>query len=626
MRAFVAGIGVSLAMLSGAAARASEFSNIVVFGDSLSDNGNIPKLFGINVPAAPYYDNRFSNGPVYAEYLNGLLGVPAANFTDYAIGGAQAGSGNIGGLPNAGVVQEIGRYLASGAHATSRDLVVVWAGANDYFGALPGILALPAAQQTAALQTQVGTTVGNIVADVTRLAQNGITNFIVPNLPNLGATPNFNTSTTGSAVATQITNTHNTALETALAGLQTQLHVNITVVDVSSLINQVLANPAKFGTTNTTQECLLNAACVAQKLPYLFWDDVHPTAQSHVTLAQYFASTIDAPTVVGAQGELAIIGVQSTFDAITSRTQALRDGASGLLLSDLGGTGGGANGVANPDKPLAVFISGTYGWGQRDDRTTAVGFDYTAHDVFVGADYRVTPNLVAGGLFGYGSTTSTLHDGMGRADLDSYQGALYATYFSGGLYVTAGGTYVGDSWGKLERNTFVAGEVAAGSTQGRTTGLKVESGYDFDLGGIHAGPVVEARYANIHIDGYTESGAPGMNQQVDHQNFDTLVGAFGGQLSFNTHVGELALSPHLRVTYDHEFEDGPRDVVTRLVSQSLLNITTPLDAPSRDSVRVGGGLDIGMGPNMSALVDFNATAGRDDGNDYQATAKLRITF
>ena len=625
MRAFIAGIGVSLAVLSGAAQAASQFSNIVVFGDSLSDNGNIPKLFGINLPAPPYYMNRFSNGPVYAEYLNGTLGVPAGNFTDYAIGGAQAGAGNIAGLPNAGVVQEIDRYLATGVRATSRDLTIVWAGGNDYFGALPGIAALPASQQTVALQTQVTTTVSNIVADVTRLARNGATNFVVPNLPDLGATPNYNTNPANSALATQITNVHNTALETALASLQSQLHVNIIIVDTGTLINQVQADPTKFGATNTTQECLLSAACVAQKLPYVYWDGVHPTEQSHLILAQYFSATINAPTVVGAQGELSIIAIQSTFDAITSRTQALRDGASGLLVSSLDGTGGGG-GVANPDKPLAAFVSGTYGWGQRDDRSTAVGFDYNAQNIYGGLDYRVTPNLVAGGLFGYGTTKGTLHSSMGVANLDSYQGALYVTYFTGGFYATVGGTYVGDSWGKLERNTFVAGEVASASTQGRTAGAKVETGYDFDLGGIHVGPVAEMRYANIRIDGYSENGAPGLNQQVDHQNFDTLTGAFGGQLSFTAGFGEVSLSPHLRVTYDHEFKDGPRDITTRLVSESLLTITTPLDAPARDAVRIGGGFDIGMGPNVSALVDFTGTTGRDDGNDYQATAKLRIAF
>ena len=626
MRAFIAGVGVSLAVLSGAAQAASEFSNILVFGDSLSDNGNIPKLFGINLPASPYYMNRFSNGPVYAEYLNGLLGVPAANFSDYAIGGAGAGTGNIAGLPNAGVVEEIGRYLATGAHPTSQDLTIVWAGANDYFGALPAIQALPAAQQTAALQAQVNTTVGNIIADVTRLAQAGVKNFVVPNLPNLGAGPMYTGSAATAALPSQFTTTHNAALENALATLQSQLHVNIIVVDDSTLINQVLANPAKFGTINTTQECLLNAACVAQKLPYLFWDEVHPTAQSHAILAQYFASTINAPTVVGAQGELAIIAAQSTFDAITSRTQALRDGASGLLMSGLDSTGGGDGGMANPDKPFAAFVSGDYGWGQRDDRSTAVGFDYNAQNIYGGLDYRVTPNLVAGGLFGYGTTKGTLHGGMGVANLDSYQGALYVTYFTGGFYATAGGTYVGDSWGKLERNTFLAGEVASGSTQGRTAGAKFESGYDFDLGGIHVGPVAEVRYANIRIDGYSENGAPGLNQQVDHQDFDTLTGAFGGQLSFTANFGDVSLSPHLRVTYDHEFKDGPRDITTRLVSESLLTITTPLDAPARDAVRIGGGLDIGMGRNVSALVDFSGTTGRDDGNDYQATAKLRIAF
>ncbi|GGF45817.1 exported lipase [Aliidongia dinghuensis] len=625
MRAFIAGVGVSLAMLSGAAQAASEFSNILVFGDSLSDNGNIPKLFGINVPAPPYYMNRFSNGPVYAEYLNGLLSVPAGNFTDYAIGGAQAGTGNIGGLPNAGVSQEIDRYLATNPHPGARDLTVVWAGANDYFGALPGIQALPTSQQTAALQTQVNTTVGNIVADVTRLAQAGVTNFVVPNLPNLGATPDFNTSPTNSATATQISTIHNQLLPTALAALQAQYHVNIIVVDVSALNAQVLADPTKFGVTNTTQQCLLNAACVAQKLPYLFWDGVHPTEQSHALLAQYFASTIDAPTVVGAQGELAIIAIQNTFDAITSRTQALRDGASGLLLSDLGGTGGGS-GIANPDKPFAAFVSGTHGWGKRDDRTTAAGFNYTADNVYAGLDYRITPNLVAGGLFGYGTTKGDLHGSMGEADLDSYQGALYATYFQGGFYGTLGGTYVGDSWGKLNRNTFVVGEVAAATSQGRTAGLKFETGYVFDVGGVHLGPVGEVRYANIRIDGYSESGADGMNQQVDHQNFDTLVGAFGGQLSFTAGFGEVSLSPHLRVTYDHEFKDGPRDIITRLVSQPLLTNATLLDTPARDSVRIGGGVDIGMGANMSALVDFNATTSRSDGNDYQATAKLRLSF
>ncbi|HDV5785644.1 TPA: hypothetical protein RJD83_002616 [Legionella pneumophila] len=43
--------------------------NIVVFGDGLSDNGNLYAYTNHRRPASPaYYNGRFSNGPVWVEY------------------------------------------------------------------------------------------------------------------------------------------------------------------------------------------------------------------------------------------------------------------------------------------------------------------------------------------------------------------------------------------------------------------------------------------------------------------------------------------------------------------------------------------------------------------------------
>src|SRR5262245_1866124 len=76
------------------AALAGPFSNLVVFGDSLSDVGNISNAtFGTN-PGPYYWNGRFSNGPVYTETLATGLGLPAmarstAGGNDYAYGGAQ---------------------------------------------------------------------------------------------------------------------------------------------------------------------------------------------------------------------------------------------------------------------------------------------------------------------------------------------------------------------------------------------------------------------------------------------------------------------------------------------------------------------------------------------------------
>src|SRR3982751_1578079 len=76
-------------------AAAGPFSNLVMFGDSLSDIGNIAQAPLINTPGPYYWNGRFSNGPVYAETLATGLGLPALNRStasggnDFAYGGAK---------------------------------------------------------------------------------------------------------------------------------------------------------------------------------------------------------------------------------------------------------------------------------------------------------------------------------------------------------------------------------------------------------------------------------------------------------------------------------------------------------------------------------------------------------
>jgi phospholipase/lecithinase/hemolysin len=67
---------------------AASFDEIVIFGDSLSDNGNL--VFIENQPEPDpelYYQGRFYNGPVWVEYLADPQHLNAP-LTDRAIGGA----------------------------------------------------------------------------------------------------------------------------------------------------------------------------------------------------------------------------------------------------------------------------------------------------------------------------------------------------------------------------------------------------------------------------------------------------------------------------------------------------------------------------------------------------------
>jgi phospholipase/lecithinase/hemolysin len=73
MRIFLS-MPIAGAMFSGVLAlsspsQAATFSQLYVFGDSLSDPGNVFNLSGSTQPPAPYFNGRLSNGLVWSEYL-----------------------------------------------------------------------------------------------------------------------------------------------------------------------------------------------------------------------------------------------------------------------------------------------------------------------------------------------------------------------------------------------------------------------------------------------------------------------------------------------------------------------------------------------------------------------------
>ncbi len=108
------------------------YSSFYVFGDSLSDNGNLFRETGGAVPQdPPYAEGRFSNGPVWAELVD-VARMPTVNF---AVGGATLGA-TADGIPD--FVAQVDSFLTAGLASTSgvRPLAAVWFGANDLFGAV----------------------------------------------------------------------------------------------------------------------------------------------------------------------------------------------------------------------------------------------------------------------------------------------------------------------------------------------------------------------------------------------------------------------------------------------------------------------------------------------------------
>src|SRR5687768_11182352 len=103
-----------LYLVAGGPAWGASFSQVIIFGDSLSDAGNVHEATNGLIPGPPYYNGRFSNGPTYAEVLTANLGLSAApsfhGGTNYAVGGARTDAHFLG--PFATVLGQVASYQA----------------------------------------------------------------------------------------------------------------------------------------------------------------------------------------------------------------------------------------------------------------------------------------------------------------------------------------------------------------------------------------------------------------------------------------------------------------------------------------------------------------------------------
>ena len=105
-------------------ASAGTFSNVFVYGDSLSDTGNIYAATGGTIPLSPpYYNGRFSNGILADEYLANALHAPLTNF---AWGSATTGHRRVGRrwyTDDAGILWNSGNVAAGSRFAGGRGAI-----------------------------------------------------------------------------------------------------------------------------------------------------------------------------------------------------------------------------------------------------------------------------------------------------------------------------------------------------------------------------------------------------------------------------------------------------------------------------------------------------------------------
>jgi phospholipase/lecithinase/hemolysin len=260
-----------------------QVSQIVTFGDSLSDAGNasIATLGFVpgagyatrNVPGVPFPVGYFTNPPagggpsgLWVDQFAASIPVAdpspsLAGGSNYAVGSARTGSASPADMQN----QVNAFLLTHPGNASPTALYTLWGGSDDIFAAQSPI-----------------TAANNIAGQIKQLAADGGQNFLWFNLPGLGQTPFLNGNPAASAAANFAAQAFNQQWAIDVANLDS-LGINVIGVDIDNLFNQILANPAAFGFNNVVAACNATPGCNPNT--FLYWDDLHPTTYADSLVA-----------------------------------------------------------------------------------------------------------------------------------------------------------------------------------------------------------------------------------------------------------------------------------------------------------------------------------------------------
>ncbi len=306
-------------LTSSAVAQIPPFNQIIVFGDSLSDTGNVRDRTNersqgvVDYPSHTfnYSNGRFTNdnetdpssntyvGVWHEQLAATFLGRPPATFSlggglNFAFGGALTTGGTheevAVSTPLGDVtitVDDMGKqvddYLA-GYPINPSGLYIVYGGANDL--------------RNDETPPNVTATAARITALVSRLVNAGARYMMVPNLPPLGLIPRYSNDPARVAALNTASINFRQELNADLATLQADLAaqgINFTLYSVDAWLNTIrlFSDATRFGLTNLTDPAQDNSG--ANPDQFAFWDDVHPTTAGHYQIAKTANDAVNLP-------------------------------------------------------------------------------------------------------------------------------------------------------------------------------------------------------------------------------------------------------------------------------------------------------------------------------------------
>ena len=559
-------------------AAAQSFSNVIVFGDSLSDSGNIAPTRSLPV------GNSFTTNPdpVAAEIVAETFGAnpkpSSAGGPNFAWGGAcmnaasdQPCSMEYSAVPH--VATQISSHLTSRSNqADPNALYMIWGGANDIEQSItqrftqnlaglanPQTRAATTALVLNAIQTDTIAAATANATHIVRLKQAGAQNIVVYNMPDIGLTPaaaaaeasipNFR------AIASGMSNAYNQVLYGGLRASED----GIIPMNIVGLFGEVAANPGTYGITNPppmtacTSPSVSAVACVPEgavpagvTLPtwapgnnrnHLFSDARHPSGVGHEMIANATLATLAAPLQVSLAAE-----------GGTDLANVHRSVTSAASLSDMG-----MQGEEGAWKPYASVRTGRNEVG---NLPRLGGAKANFSTITMGTNSRGQSGLIWGVALSLGEHTTEV--AQASVDSNAMIGSLNGIWTSESGMCVSGALSIGTV--AVDINRFIQLGTATRREQGSTE--FVQTRFDLDIGcltrkgnGSTGGPFAGISWLDQNVDAYQEAGMRSTAMEFSEFNRDSLVLRVGYLLERNIRDDTGNQRLYMRAMYEDETQD-----------------------------------------------------------------------
>ena len=592
-------------------ASAQSFSNVVVFGDSLSDSGNAATGSGLP-PGTSFTTNP---DPVWAEIIAGAFGASGQNSRaggpNYAFGGAcmnPATPCDFDDVPT--VTEQISQHLSlRSGRLDPNALYTIWGGLNDIADSALGDPLNALGHVLAAADVNA--------AQIRRLREAGARHVVVFNMPDASLAP-FAVAQGPAAQAglSALVAEYNKKL---YAGIR-ENEEGVVPININVALTALAANPGRYGLTNVTGTACrapivagaVSIQCGPAGSPfpvtyapganetYLFADRSHPSGAVHAMLASLVTTTLAAPLQVSLAGEAGVEAAMAHDGVISAERAADFALPVGSWRGYARGQFGGSD--------LGAFA-----------RLGDIESDMTV--ITLGAGHRAGPDLSWGAALSIARHENELSGA--NLDSDVALGSLHGAWRSGGLEVSVSLT-LGQTSVDVERPVTLGAftRVERGSTEA------AQFGGEFDLGwvlgaseSLRHGPFFGLSLLNQEVKGFRESGNSSTAMNFSDFSRNSLIARGGYRLGWS--IG--GLRPYARIAYEHELEDDP--ILVSAGSNTMPGrFSIPGFTPSSSTVSTDLGVSAKLGKRASGLVGYSGRFGEDSRRSHRLSLALRIVF